>query len=492
MKRKDQNHLPLLSALRDYDQRQVIPFDVPGHKHGQGTKELRDFFGEKLMRIDVNSMKCLDNIGSPIGVIKEAQELMAEAYDADHAFFLTNGTSCGVQAMILSACRAGDKIILPRNAHKSAINALILGGISPVYVQPEMHEELGIAMGVTTESIHEAIRQNSDAKAVFLINPTYYGAASDIASITELCHQHDIAILVDEAHGAHFHFHPQLPMSAMQAGADMSAVSLHKTGGSLTQSSALLLREGRIDEKHVKEILNLTTSTSASYLLMSSLDGARKILAVRGKEMLEQVLQLCREARTQINRIDGMYAFSLELRNHKGIYHFDETKLGINVNGLGLTGFEIYDILRDEYNIQMELGDIYNVLAIVSLGDNEASLQALVDALKDIGNKYRRPKFVCNLGALKNPQVIVAPRDAFYMEKKIIPIRQAVGEISGEYIMAYPPGIPVLNPGEKITQDIIDYIELLKNQHSILTDNYDPSGEYIKVLTNTYIRPIHI
>ena len=284
-----QNHeiLPLIEAMMQYDQRDVVPFDVPGHKHGRGTKELVDFFGEKVMRIDVNSMKCLDNIGNPVGVIKEAQQLMADAYDADHAFFLTNGTSSGVQAMIMSACQAGDKVILPRNAHKSAINALILGGITPVYVQPEMNTRLGIAMGVTVEKIKEAIALHPDAKAVFLINPTYYGAASALKEITELCHKHDMAVLVDEAHGAHLHFHDELPMSAMEAGADMSAVSLHKTGGSLTQSSALLLKGDIIDKDRVKTILNLTTSTSASYLLMASLDGARKILATRGEKMLQ-------------------------------------------------------------------------------------------------------------------------------------------------------------------------------------------------------------
>lgn len=490
--KKDQFATPLLSAMKDYDERKVVPFDVPGHKHGIGTPELQAFFGEQLMAIDVNSMKCLDNIGSPISVIKEAQELMADAYGADESFFLTNGTSSGVQAMILAACQAGDKIILPRNAHKSAINALILGGITPVYVQPEMSERLGIAMGVSLDSVRQVIEQNPDAKAVFLINPTYYGAGSDIVAITRLCHEHDMAVLVDEAHGAHLHFHPELPTSAMAAGADLSAVSLHKTGGSLTQSSALLLQGDRIDPAHVKKILNLTTSTSASYLLMGSLDGARMILATRGRQILDEVLGLCRHARSQINQIPGLYAFSQEIVNGKGVVSFDETKLGINGNELGLTGFEIYDILRDEYNIQMELGDIYNVLAIISLGDTKQALTALVEALKDISQKYRKEPFVCNLSALKNPQVIVSPRDAFYMEKKILPLKESVGEISGEYIMAYPPGIPVLNPGEQITEDIVEYIQVLKSQHSVLTDNYDPTGERIKVLTNTYIRPVHI
>ncbi len=487
-----QNHeiMPLIEAIRQYDKRNVVPFDVPGHKHGLGTKELVDFFGENVMRIDVNSMKCLDNIGNPVSVIKQAQELMADAYDAEHAFFLTNGTSSGVQAMIMSACQAGDKVILPRNAHKSAINALILGGITPVYVQPDMNERLGIAMGVTVEKIKEAIALHPDAKAVFLINPTYYGASSDIESIVRLCHSHDMAVLVDEAHGAHLHFHNELPMSAMQAKADMSAVSMHKTGGSLTQSSALLLRGNIIDKDRVKTILNLTTSTSASYLLMASLDGARKILSTRGEQMLTTTLRLSRDARSEINAIDGLYAFASELIDQKGVYAFDETKLSINVTGIGLTGFEVYDLLRDEYNIQMELGDINNVLAIISLGDTKEALLSLVAALKDISIKYRKPCFDCRAKPLKNPEVVVIPRDAFYMQKKILPLKDSVGEIAGEYIMAYPPGIPILSPGERITKEIIDYIDILKTQKSVLTDNHDPSGEFIKVLKHNNVSSI--
>ncbi len=487
-----QNHeiLPLIDAITEYDKRDVVPFDVPGHKHGRGTKELVDFFGEKVMRIDVNSMKCLDNIGNPVSVIKHAQDLMADAYDADHAFFLTNGTSSGVQAMIMSSCQAGDKVILPRNAHKSAINALILGGITPVYVQPQMSEQLGIAMGMTVEKLKEAIAIHPDAKAVFVINPTYYGACSNLKEIVKLCHKHDMAVLVDEAHGAHLHFNDKLPMSAMQAGADMSAVSLHKTGGSLTQSSALLLKGTRIEKDRVKTILNLTTSTSASYLLMASLDGARKILATRGEKMLDNTLELSNSAREEINKIDGMYAFSSELIDGSGVYDFDQTKLGINVTGLGLTGFEAYDILRDEYNIQMELGDIYNVLAIISLGDTKEALNSLVDALYDISKRYKSEPFKCDLKALNNPEVVIIPRDAFYMQKKIVKLCDSAGEIAGEYIMAYPPGIPVLSPGEKITCEIIDYIEMLKTQKSVLTDNHDPSGEYIKVLKHNNVSSI--
>ncbi|KYH28679.1 MULTISPECIES: aminotransferase class I/II-fold pyridoxal phosphate-dependent enzyme [Clostridium] len=478
----NQYKTPLFDAIKDYHRKQVIPFDVPGHKHGRGIPELAEFFGNRVLEVDVNSMEMLDNIGSPSGVIKEAEKLMADAYRSDHAFLLVNGTSSGVQAMVMSVCNPGEKIIMPRNAHKSAINSLILSGAVPVYVQPETDEKLGIAMGVSVESVEKAIAKNPDAKAVFLINPTYYGVTSNLKDIIKVAHKNGMAVVVDEAHGAHLGFHKELPCGAMELGADMAAVSLHKTGGSLTQSSVLLLNEGFVDKNHVRAMLNLTQTTSASYLLMTSLDIARKILATRGEEIFTRILKLTRMAREEINKIEGLYAFGKELIGNEGVFDFDETKLGINVSGLGMTGFKAYDILRDEYNIQVELGDVFNVLAIVSVGDDEESIRALIEALKSMSKKYRGCKMEFANVNLENPEVIVSPRDAFYASKKLIKLEDAEGEISGESIMAYPPGIPIVTPGERISKDMIEYIRYIKSQHSMLTDTEDPQVEYIKVL----------
>ncbi|WP_416387379.1 aminotransferase class I/II-fold pyridoxal phosphate-dependent enzyme [Caminicella sporogenes] len=479
----DQNRAPLFEAMREYHRKNVVPFDVPGHKHGIGIPEMVDYFGRTMLELDVNAMKCLDNICNPIGVIKEAEDLAAKAYGADNAFFLVNGTTSGVQAMIMSICNPGDKIILPRNAHKSAITALILSGAVPVYIQPEINEELGIAMGVSLKSVKEAIEKHHDAKAIFIINPTYYGAVSDLKAIVEMAHKYEMAVLVDEAHGAHMKFHNELPMEAMDVGADMCAVSTHKTGGSLTQSSLLLLRERFVDAKKVKTTLNLTQTTSASYLLMGSIDIARKQLATKGKEMLDNVLNLVRWARFEINKIEGLYAFGKELVGTIGVYDFDETKLGVNVRNLGLTGFEVYDILRDEYNIQVELGDMYNILAIVSLGDTKESLGALIEALKSISVKYKRDKKITlKKSILKNPEVIVSPRDAYYSRKKVVKFEDAAGEVSGESIMAYPPGIPVVALGERITKEMIEYVNEMKKKESLLQGTEDPYVNYIKVL----------
>lgn len=483
MKRVDHNKAPLFEALKDYHSKNVVPFDVPGHKHGVGISEMVDYFGSTMLELDVNAMKCLDNICNPIGVIKEAENLAADAYYADHGFFLVNGTTAGVQTMIMSVCQPGDKIILPRNAHKSAITAIILSGAIPVYIQPEVNEDLGIAMGISIESVERAVGRHPEAKAIFLVNPTYYGAITNVKAVVKIAHKYGMAVLVDEAHGAHMNFHPELPQDAIELGADMCAVSTHKTGGSLTQSSLLLLREGIVDVKTVRTTMNLTQTTSASYLLMASIDLARKQLATRGEEMLTEVLRLSRWAREEINKIDGLYAFGKELVGMPGVFDFDETKLGVNVRNIGLTGFEVYDLLRDEHNIQTELGDMYNVLAIISLGDTIESLTALVNALKEIAVKHRRNEEIkLTKGILKNPDIIISPRDAYYSEKKIIRLEDAVGEISGESIMAYPPGIPVVTPGERISKEMIEYIKVLKEEKSLLQGTEDSYVNYIKVL----------
>jgi len=479
----NQNQTPLFTALKEVHSKKLIPFDVPGHKQGRGLREFTDYVGQRVMELDVNSMKCLDNICNPIGVIKEAEELAAYAFGADHGFFLVNGTTSGVQAMIMSACEPGDKIILPRNAHKSAVSALILSGAIPIYIQPEVDEKLGIAQGVSVEGVELAISRHPDAKAVFIINPTYYGATSNIKEIVKIAHRYAMAVLVDEAHGAHIGFHQEFPMSALELGADMSAVSLHKTGGSLTQSSLLLLREGIIDPFTVRKNLNLMQSTSGSYLLMASLDVARKQLVVEGEQMLSKVLQLTREARREINGIPGLMAFGKELVGNPGVFDFDESKLGVHVRALGLTGFEVYDLLRDEYNIQVELADYYNILAIVSLGDTKESLDALVRALGDIAEKHRRQEAIPLISSiLKNPDVIISPRDAYYSSKRVVALEEAAGEISGEAIMAYPPGIPVVSPGERITREMIEHIKMLKAEETLVQGAEDPYVDYVRVL----------
>lgn len=478
----DQNKTPLFNAVKKYVDDRVIQFHVPGHKQGRGIPELREYLGEHALQMDVNGMEDLDYANNPTGVILEAEELLADAFGAQRAFFLVNGTTSGVQAMIMSVCEPGEKIIIPRNAHKSTIGGVILSGAIPVYVQPEINEQLGIPMGVSVESIKKAIKENPHAKAVFLINPTYYGATSDLKSIVRIAHIHNMAVLIDEAHGAHMSFHDDFPLTAMEVGADMSAVSMHKTAGSLTQSSALLLRNKMISPEKVKQVLNLTSTSSASYLLMCSLDIARKQMATKGNELLGNAIQLVRNSRMEINAVDGLYAFGKELVGSPGCNDFDETKLGINIRGLGLTGYQVEAKLRKEHNIQVELSDLYNILAIVSIGDREEDLETVVGALKEVaagsgGNEIKNSTTIPY-----KPEMIVSPRDAFYSPKRTVRLEEALGEIAGEMIMAYPPGIPVICLGEKITKDIVNYILLLKEEKCHLQGTSDPYVNYIRVL----------
>ncbi len=480
--RLDQFKTPLFDAVKNYVDDNVVQFHVPGHKKGNGLKEFREYLGERVFQMDANGMQDLDFANNPTGVIYESERLLAQAFGAQNAYFLVGGTTAGVQAMILSACEPGDKILIPRNAHKSTIGGIILSGAMPVYIQPEINEQLGIAMGITEESLRKAIKENPHAKAVFLINPTYYGAASDLKSLVRIAHRHEMAVLVDEAHGAHMSFHDDFPLTAMEVGADMSAASMHKTVGSLTQSSVLLLRSNLISPERVKQVLNLTHTTSSSYLLMCSLDIARKQIATEGIEMLEETLRLARMAREEINKIEGLYAFGKELVGTPGFYDFDETKLGINVAGLGYTGYEMEAKLRAEYNIQIELSDLHNIMGIISMGDSEENIVALINALKDISSKTEVKEYRKTTIIPHNPKMIVSPRDAFYSKKKSIPLTESAGEIAGEMIMAYPPGIPVIGLGERITQEIIDYIEILKKQRCQMQGTADPHINSIMVL----------
>ena len=310
--KRNQNKAPVYEALDAFRLKRVVPFDVPGHKRGRGNPELTNFLGQKCVEVDVNSMKPLDNLCQPISVIREAEELAADAFGAEHAFLMVGGTTSAVQSMVLTACKRGDEIILPRNVHRSVINALVLCGAVPVYVDPGVDPRLGISLGMERCNIEKAINEHPNAVAVLLNNPSYYGICSDVKAIVDMAHKAGMLCLVDEAHGTHLYFGEGLPISAMAAGADMAAISMHKGGGSLTQSSLLLTGTG-MNEGYVRQIINLTQTTSASYLLMSSLDISRRNLALRGREVFGQVSEMAEHVREEINAIGGYYAFGQEL-----------------------------------------------------------------------------------------------------------------------------------------------------------------------------------
>jgi len=477
----NQNKAPIYEALLQFRKNRIVPFDVPGHKRGRGNPELTAFLGEQAVGIDVNSMKPLDNLCHPVSIIREAEQLAAQAFGAAQAFFMVNGTTSAVQGMILTACKKGDKIIVPRNVHRSVINALVLCGAEPVYVNPDVDTRLGIALGMSVSQVEKAILECPEAKAVVVNNPTYYGICSDLRGIVQLAHKHNMLVLVDEAHGTHFYFGKDLPVSAMKAGADMAAVSMHKSGGSLTQSSFLLLGPA-ISTGYARQIVNLTQTTSGSYLLLSSLDISRRNLALNGEQIFAKVAELAEYVRNEVSKIGDYYAFSKDLVNGDSIYDFDTTKLSVHTRDIGLAGIEVYDILRDEYDIQIEFGDIGNILAYISVGDRNRDVERLISALYDIRRRYRRNKSDLFTQEYINPQVIITPQRAFYAEKESLSLRASIGRICSEFVMCYPPGIPILAPGEMITSEIIDYIEYAKEKGCSMTGPQDHEIERLNVL----------
>ena len=481
MKQLDQSRAPIYEALEEFRQMRVVPFDVPGHKRGRGNPELTEFLGQQCIGVDVNSMKPLDNLCHPVSVIREAEILAAEAFGAENAFLMVGGTTSAVQSMVLTACKRGDEIILPRNVHRSVINALVLNGAIPVYVNPEVDKRLGIALGMKREQVANAIKEHPNAVAVLVNNPTYYGICSDLKAIVKMAHDAGMLCLADEAHGTHFYFGENLPISAMAAGADMAAVSMHKSGGSLTQSS-LLLTGKNVTPGYVRQIINLTQTTSGSYLLMSSLDISRRNLALRGKKIFKQVQDLAEYAREEINAIGDYDAFGKELIDGDAVFDFDPTKLSVHTLDVGLAGIQVYDLLRDEYDIQIEFGDLGNILAYLSIGDRVQEVERLVSALAEIRRRFKGDPSGLMTQEYIEPIVVASPQEAFYAPKKSLPIMETEGFICSEFVMCYPPGIPILAPGEKITSDILKYISYAHEKGCQMTGPQDAKIENLNVL----------
>lgn len=471
----EQKRAPYVEALKKYLKENISPFDVPGHHMGNISNDFIKLIGEMAYKADVNAPRGLDNLNHPNGVIKEAQELMAKAYKADEAFFLVNGTSSGIHMMILSTLKSYDKIILPRNCHKSAINALMISGALPIFITPQFDDDLEIANQPSVEDYIKAMDKNPDTKAIFVINPTYFGAALDLTKLVKEAHKRNILVLVDEAHGAHFGFNYYGPNSAMEADADMSAVSFHKCLGSLTQSSILLRKGNRVSHYEILKAFNILNTTSPSTLLIASLDAARKYMAINGQTQLNDTVNLANYARNQINRIPGFKATGRDYFLARGVYDYDDTKLVIELDSINLTGFELYNMLKDEYHIQMELAEAYTILGIIAIGSKKAHIDNLINALKDISSKLYVPNLVYPKYKYKQqyPIGVIRPRTAYHAPLKIIDLNDAVGEISKESIMVYPPGIPLIIPGEMFTKEIIDHINYYYETGARVLSDYD-------------------
>ncbi|MBU9720499.1 MULTISPECIES: aminotransferase class I/II-fold pyridoxal phosphate-dependent enzyme [Bacillaceae] len=464
MSNPKQHNTPLFDGLLAHVNTKPIQFHIPGHKGGKGMDpQFRDFIGENALSLDLINIEPLDDLHHPGGMIKEAQELAAEAFGADYTFFSVQGTSGAIMTMIMSVCGPGEKIIVPRNVHKSIMSAIVFSGATPIFIHPEIDDKLGISHGITTESVEKALRAHPDAKGLLVINPTYFGVSANLKDIVDIAHSYYVPVLVDEAHGVHIHFHEDLPLSAMQAGADMAATSVHKLGGSMTQSSVLNVQGSLVSPNRVQSIISMLTTTSTSYLLLASLDTARRQLVTNGKQLLTNVISIADDTRKRLNEIPGIYCPGTEMLNDGAIYDMDPTKLTISIKGLGVTGHDVELWLREKYKIEVELSDLYNILCIITIGDTHDKTEILLSALETLSKEQlakmdnHEPKKV-NVHVPNIPTLALSPRDAFYAETEVITLKHSAGRISAEFVMVYPPGIPILIPGEIIDEENLTYI----------------------------------
>lgn len=461
MSELDQKRAPFVEALREYVHEGISPFDVPGHHMGNVKNQMTDLIGKEPYHCDVNAPVGLDNLAHPSGVLLEAENLMADACHADYAYFLINGTSSGLQAAMLATCRPNDKIIVPRNVHKSITNALVLSGVIPIYVAPQIDPNLEIANQPTLEDYKKAITRFPSAKAVVVINPTYFGVIMDLRALVEIAHQHGMAVIVDEAHGAHYYFSKTDPVNAMDAGADLAAVSFHKTGGSLTQSSALLLKGDKVSPIKMQETLNLINTTSPSPLLMGSLDAARSWMAQNGEQSYQEIVTLAEYAFDKIGLIPGFIPRGRDYFKSRGAFNYDKTKLLIEIDRLDLNGYEIYRLLKNKYRVQIELAENYALLCVLALGNTKEHIDNLVRALRSISKEHfdKNREYPTHSFNYVYGYSLTRPRTAYFAPSLALPLDEAINHIAKESVMIYPPGIPIVLPGEVVTKDIVAQIK---------------------------------
>jgi arginine decarboxylase len=491
----DQSRAPYFQVLLEYVDAGVIPFHTPGHKQGIGMdRAFRDFVGDNVLAIDLTQIRGLDDLLQPEEALVEAQELAAECFGAEQSFFLINGSTSGNQCMMMAALNPGDKLALPRNSHKSAMGGLIMSGATPVWMQPEVDEALHMDHTITPETVRATLERDPDIKAIYIVSPTYYGVAADLEAIAAIAHEHGIPLLVDEAWGPHFHFHPALPLSAMQAGADMAINSTHKMLGSLSQTAMLHVQGSRIKLDRLKAVYKLFLSTSPNLVLVASLDVARRQMAMEGPALLSRTIEIAQDARRQLNEIPRVYCFGEELEGRPGVFDLDPTKITVTVKDLGYTGYEAEEILRRRYNVQVELADLFNIVALYTIGTTQEASDALIHGVRELAREDRPVDIFSPSGVLdrrvktgtyqlpKIPPIRLIPRDAFLADTEFVPFKNSAGRICAEVITPYPPGIPVISPGEQITPEIIDYLALEKKAGVKMQGPYDDDLKFIRVV----------
>lgn len=478
---------PIYNYLRKYAQDKINIFHMPGHKLGRGVP---DELARELLQLDVTEVEGTDNLHYPEGIIKEAQEQAAKAFGSDRTFFLVNGSTCGVQAAIMSVCARGQKIIAGRDSHKAVASGLILSGAEPVFVQPEFNEEFAVSAEIKPETIEKALRANPDATAVLITRPNYYGICSDIEKICSLVHSYDKILIVDEAHGAHLAFSDRLPPSALEHGADICIQSAHKTLPAVTQGAYLHVKGSRVDTDRLSMNLAMLQTSSPSYIIMAYLDIARELMEREGSKKLEELLDINNRFEKEIEKTGVYKVLSTAKMGIKAIQ--DPTRLVINLKGLGISGYLAGKLLREKYRTQIEMADYENLVIITTVADTRESMTELLNALKALaraelrpGQEYKAEKLRSILSSIiksnekeDDRSLKMLPWQAYYSKKEEISLTKCAGRISADIITPYPPGIPLLYPGEIITGTSIQYI----------TDIIAAGGKVNGIIDNDSIR----
>lgn len=483
----DHRRAPLLEGVIAYQRQGIIPFSTPGHKLGIGAdEELRETVGERAFLSDIP-------LGGGVGdthfggeALRVAEAMAADAWDADRSFFLLNGSSAGNHAFLLASVRPGDTVIVSRDLHKSLLVALILTGAVPVYLAPRLHPELNVGLGITADEVASALERHPDARLVVLVSPSYCGVASDLDGIAAVAHARGIPVHVDEAWGPHFHFHPGLPPSAMACNVDGAVSSIHKVLGGLTQAAILNVREGLIDPDRVRTTVGMVQTTSPSVLVLTSIDAARRQMALQGEALLGRTIALADDARRRLQSLPGIDVLDA---GQLGVDAFDFTKLVIDVDGLGITGYQAEDELRNRFGLGPEMSDLVGIVCLVTIGDTEASIDRLVDAFATLSREhYRgggRRAGLRSSGAVVAPsELAMSPREAFFAPSRAVFLEEASGEISTELVIPYPPGIPVLAPGEVISDDKVAYLREGAAHGMYLSGPADPGLKTIRVVVS--------
>jgi arginine decarboxylase len=487
----EQPTAPYLDAVTAYGFRGSTRFHIPGHKGGEGADSgLRSALGHRALLLDVpQDIEGID-IGPSPTPYERAEILAADAYGAARTWFLTNGATQGNHALCLALAPPGERVLIQRNSHASIIDGLVLSGGHPSFVAPEYHDELGMALGVTPQALESALRAAPGTRAVFLVSPTYYGMAADVEGCARVAHQAGAALVVDCAWGAHFGFHPSLPESPLRLGADAVLASTHKIVGSLTQSALLHLSDsGRISIDAVARCVRLVRSTSPSSHLLASLDAARRQLAVHGNALLERTLAGATRTCSAIDAVPGCEVVGGALVGWPGVDGWDPLRIVVDVRGTGCTGYEIAAALRASYDTYTELATHATVVFVLGLAQPVEPLERLAHDLTETVRSIARPgKQVAapRAPASLEHETAVTPREAFLGAGETVPVERAIGRISCESIAGYPPGVPALLPGERVTPEVVAYLRELTAAGARLHGAADPSFATVRVLRDEH------